>query len=525
MPVEPSRADSAATAVSPARRDDLPVLTGLRFLAAFSVLIGHGAAFILNFETRDYDFVYWLRQASGFGMTLFFVLSGFVIHYNYRISVTQGGGRGLGAFLWARFARLYPLFILTLPFNLLFSKRIFDLAAGDGTGFQGILEALPYFLTFTQSWFYVPIHGLPLISVVGAASPLTWSISTEWFFYLCYPLIALVLVRMRRPITAGIAAVGWCIAWTAVAIYLFDHRPEINEWAVSRFGRLADMSADLGNSYLRWLLYFSPYVRIGEFVLGCLVGELYLQLRGHLITGREALVGQAGLVLAFFSVLLLTYVTYGPVIGHDFFHKLNWNFALAPSAAIIVFCAARYVGPVARLLTIRPVLALGEASYSIYLLHFFVLIIVARLSAEALPATPTNVAFAVTKLIVLVAFILLISLASFAYFEAPARAWLRGLMRGPSGPARPILAMTVAASPIAAAAILVFATPTVLSGLQFGLGIVASGYNKICTSSRDTAFSQVSKTCDAIGRAYEVQRYKLRPRDGTCDLPGAAGCQ
>jgi peptidoglycan/LPS O-acetylase OafA/YrhL len=514
MPVEPIRADSAAPAVSPARREDLPVLTGLRFLAAFSVLIGHGAVFILNFETKNYDAVYWLRQASGFGMTLFFVLSGFVIHYNYRISVTQGGARGLGAFLWARFARLYPLFILTLPFNLFFSKRIFDLAAGDGTGFQGILEALPYFLTFTQSWFYLPIQNLPLISVVGAASPLTWSISTEWFFYLCYPLIALVLVRVRRPITAGIAAVVWCIAWTAIAVYLFDHSPEITKWAVNRYGRIADMSGDAQNSYVRWLLYFTPYVRIGEFVLGCLVGELYLQLRGRAIAGREALVGQSGLVLGFFSVLLVTCVTYGPPgVGHEFFHKLHWNFALAPSAAIIIFCAVRYVGPVARLLTIRPVLALGEASYSIYLLHFFVLIIAARLSAEALPATPANVAFAVTKLIVLVVFILLISLASFAYFEAPARAWLRGLMRAPSGPARPILAVTVATGPIVAAAILVVATPTVLSGLQFGLGIVASGYNRICASSRDTAFNQVSKTCEALGRAYEVQRYKLRPRN------------
>jgi hypothetical protein len=229
-------------------------------------------------------------------------------------------------------------------------------------------------------------------------------------------------------------------------------------------------------------------------------------------------------VLAFFSVLLVTYMNYGPGVGHEFFQKLNWNFALAPSAAVIIFCAVRYGGPVARLLTVRPVLALGEASYSIYLLHFFVLIITARLSAEALPATPANVAFAVAKLIVLVAFILLISLASFAYFEAPARAWLRQLWRTRSGSARPILAMTVAASPIVAATVLVFATPTVLSGLQFGLGFVASGYNKICTSSRDTAFNQVSKTCDALGLAYEVQRYKLRPREGAC-LPDAEGCQ
>ena len=505
---------AAGRSATPARaappHEDLPALTGLRFLAAFAVLIGHSAAFLLNFETRLYDAVYWLRQSSGFGMTLFFVLSGFVIHYNYHKAVTEGGIRGLGNFFWARFARLYPLFILTLPFNLLFSRRIFDLAAGDGTGFQGILEALPYFLTFTQSWFYVPIQGLPLISVVGAASPLTWSISTEWFFYLSYPLIVLVLLRVRRPIMMAIAIVAWCVAWTTLAVALYDHSPEINGWAVNRFGPIADMSTDQSNSYVRWLLYLSPYVRIGEFVLGCLIGELYLQLRSRPVSAREAVIGQIGLVLAFLSVLYVTYVTYSLAYGHDLFIKLNWNFALAPSAAVMIFCAARYSGPITRLLTNRPMQALGEASYSIYLLHFFVLIIAARLSAETLPATTSNISFAVTKFVLLDILILLISLASYRYFEAPARICLRSLWRAPSGEARPLLAATVAASPVLLAVILVIATPAVLSVLQAGLGVFASGYNKMCASSQGTAFTQVSKTCDALAVAYEAQRYKLR---------------
>jgi peptidoglycan/LPS O-acetylase OafA/YrhL len=53
---------------------------------------------------------YWVTQASGFGMSLFFVLSGFVIHYNYATLVTAGGFRGTAACLWGRFARLYRCF-------------------------------------------------------------------------------------------------------------------------------------------------------------------------------------------------------------------------------------------------------------------------------------------------------------------------------------------------------------------------------------------------------------------------------
>src|SRR5580704_2443077 len=102
------------TAQSAGRRPDVPALTGLRFLAAFSVLLAHGLAATAANNTLPQGVVYWLMQASGFGMTLFFVLSGFVIHYNYARLVTDGGVRGIAAFLWARFARLYPLFLLMM---------------------------------------------------------------------------------------------------------------------------------------------------------------------------------------------------------------------------------------------------------------------------------------------------------------------------------------------------------------------------------------------------------------------------
>src|SRR5262245_48554605 len=52
-------------------RQDLPTLTGLRFVAAFSVLIGHGFAWILADHETPGGVVFWVSQISGFGMTLF----------------------------------------------------------------------------------------------------------------------------------------------------------------------------------------------------------------------------------------------------------------------------------------------------------------------------------------------------------------------------------------------------------------------------------------------------------------------
>ena len=65
--------------------------------------------------------------------------------------------------------------------------------------FGSILRALPYFVFSIHSWVYTLIDGNPLISAIGGGSPITWSISTEWFFYLAYPLIAWLILRARTP--------------------------------------------------------------------------------------------------------------------------------------------------------------------------------------------------------------------------------------------------------------------------------------------------------------------------------------
>src|SRR5262249_10668338 len=153
---------------------EVPTLTGLRFVAAFSVLIGHGFSWILHNHETPGGAIYWISQISGFGMTLFFVLSGFVIHYNYGSLVATRRLRGVGAFLWARFARLYPLFLLMMVVYVALSSRMLELLAGHPERFGSILKALPYFMLSIHSWIYTVIDGNPVIDAIGGGSPITW---------------------------------------------------------------------------------------------------------------------------------------------------------------------------------------------------------------------------------------------------------------------------------------------------------------------------------------------------------------
>jgi len=437
-------------------------LTGLRFLAAFSVLVAHGASVLLGFAEVPFDTITWLKQASGFGMTLFFVLSGFVIHYNYGALVVGRGIAGKASYLWARFARLYPLYLLMLLVYVLLSSRTSALWTGHPERFKELLHSLPYFLLSVQSWVYVPVNNQDaLISGIGGASPLTWSISTEWFFYFAYFLVGLFVLRLRRPWTVILAGLIWSAIWIALASTLFARSPQIDAWAVERFGPVASMTHNWQDSFVRWLLYFSPYLRIGAFVLGCLTAQLYLLLRDRDVTRVEFRIAQGVLLIALASVPVVTYLMYAPDAPKNFFRPLNLNFGLALSVAPLLFCGVRYRSVFSRVLSTRPCLALGEASYSIYLVHYVVLMIVARTSTSGYSGSSFDVAWAVAKLVAVVAVILALSLLLYANFEAPARRWLRSLP-AKSATAGRMQAIVIAVSPAVLALVVIVGERSIL---------------------------------------------------------------
>src|SRR5687767_1120950 len=149
-----------------AAQPQLPVLTGLRFIAAFSVLIGHAVVWTGGDKVLA-GIAPFLSQAPALGMPLFFVLSGFVIHYNYGALFRQRFDIALVRFLGARFARLFPLYALLLGLYAV-EKNAQSIDAATWTAY----------LTLTQAWF-LRYEGPTWVGHM--LLPLAWSISVEWF--------------------------------------------------------------------------------------------------------------------------------------------------------------------------------------------------------------------------------------------------------------------------------------------------------------------------------------------------------
>jgi len=399
-----------------AERPPIPALTGLRFFAAFFILFAHAVDWLAQFQGSTigsgFSFV------AMYGMPLFFVLSGFVVHYNYgQLFELKGLRRATREFAVARIARLFPLYFFFLFISIL-ADDFSDKVAGAKNLYAVILG---YYLTLTQSWFYVTVDGKELINWLF---PLSWSISTEGFFYLAYlglvfPILAIRSLRLATWVAIGYAAVAM------LAFVLLRYKVDgVLIWAQGLVGNYIGPE-QFQDSFYRWLFYFSPYSRLAEFLMGCLASHVYVWSSSRPVTegGRR----RANIVLALMLSLLILFGAFyidllrAPLVN-EYVKHLALNFLCAPAIGYILFYVARYDTGFTRFLSRPMLLALGETSYSIYLVHTWTIGLFNKAAPELNVFTGVE---AVLRIVAAILLTLLLSNATYRLIETPGRRWLR----------------------------------------------------------------------------------------------------
>lgn len=498
---------------------DLPALTGLRFFAALTVVLGHGLQSVRGFEAQGLTLA--LSKLSGIGMSLFFVLSGFVIHYNYRRTIAEGGTGGLWRFLVARFSRLYPLFIVLVTFELYWSGTLHRALSGAPQDIGRLVGAAPYYLTLTHSWVYEVIEEASLVYQFGGIAAVSWSISTEWFFYLCYPLILLVVLRLGsvRAKLAAIAVLS-CVA-IACVWWVLTHVPAINAYGLDHFGREATTRDGGGHSLLRWLLYFSPWSRIAEFILGVLVCAVFLDLKEMPPGPTEQRLGFGLAVVALAGLGFAQFLFLGEGRPWQILTNYHMAYGYALPVALLIFCVARYRNAVTRFFSLPPLVAVGEVSYSLYLLHIGVIGWLAGRGLMTAAGGSTAGAWLSVALALGVA--IAASFVTYLAIEVPARTWFRRVLApGGAPPPAPFGPIAVWASRAGVAVALVLlplalvVTRPALTGPRSpgplvtdgGIATIEATYGANCGAAAGNATAKVAEVCD--GRASCLYRIDVR---------------
>lgn len=309
-------------------RLELTGLTGIRALAAGWVVVEHFRLVLYGlFPGTEAVLGPWIR--SGFlGVEVFFVLSGFIIAYNYADRFAAFSWSGYRAFLELRFARIYPVHLVTLlaMLALVLGARTLGVALSADGGYTPLSFAVN--LLNAQAVFGIPAWNSP-----------AWSISAEFAAYLAFPLIALRLVRLRTA-SAGLVAAGLLVVVGAAAMLA--------------------AGALVVDSPTGFLLV---WLRIAfEFTAGCCLyaGWRWLDQRRF---------GWRWDATAAVSVLALGVAL--EFVGVEGTQPL----VTLPVIALFVLACAGATGPVGRLLGSRLLLWGGRISYSVYMTHFIVLMV------------------------------------------------------------------------------------------------------------------------------------------------------
>lgn len=186
----------------------LDALTGLRIFAALWVCGDHFRQ-ITPTTVWEYPLVDPLFQNGGFGVELFFVLSGFILAHVYFDRFRQGVSRPqYWSFVTYRIARIYPVHVVTLLIMIALFVAAFVITgevSGEAERYSPV--AILSALTLTQAWFNIDTPNMP-----------SWSISAEWFAYLLFPLLCIALARVRGSLY-WFLGLGFALSFLSTVVY------------------------------------------------------------------------------------------------------------------------------------------------------------------------------------------------------------------------------------------------------------------------------------------------------------------
>lgn len=352
----------------------IKALTGIRGLAAFWVMFLH----LQIYRPHGVLALPGLRQLSRDGwlaVDLFFVLSGFIMMHVHGNDFVRPSLDRAKRFYVLRFIRIYPVHFVVLILHV----PLLALALRAG---KAVYAAAFSSRSFLLSLFM--LNGWGFYGSDGWNLP-SWSVSSEWFAYLLFPVTAAMVHRVRTRRLA--LAIGIAILVSALL---------------------------LGGFVSHWRQYMLPFwgvlVRVtSEFTLGCLAYRFYTR-------PIKPATAEIAAELSLAAVLAISLMSL----------RATFNVLTIAAFVTLVVGLSQANGPVGSAMQSRLMVYLGRISYSAYIVHALVLGVYAR----AIQRIPSNAGLVVESAIVVGFAVLVVGSAHVLYsiVEEPARRWLRGAL-------------------------------------------------------------------------------------------------
>ncbi len=293
----------------------IPSLDGLRAIAFFIVFIPHAQPF--------------KALPGGFGVTVFFFLSGYLITSLLREEARKTSGISLKEFYLRRLLRIFPPCYITVTLVSALA------AAGLVYNRESYASLVSAYLYFSNYWNVLGWGNLP------AGLGVLWSLAVEEHFYLLFPILYKWFVRRamgrRQQALVLIALILAALAWRCYRVAVW-HSPWVN-------------------------IYEGTDTRFDSILAGCVLAIVANpRLGDHVpwLTRRAATLAWAGMIL-----IVMCFAYRNPFFRNTVRYTLL-EVGLMP---IFFYLTLPHPNFVARCLSVRWLRHLGQLSYSMYLIH------------------------------------------------------------------------------------------------------------------------------------------------------------
>jgi peptidoglycan/LPS O-acetylase OafA/YrhL len=310
---------------------------------------------LFHFETR--------LRGGYLGVDMFFVISGFVIASSTLREIDRTNTFSWSAFLHRRVRRLLPgIGVIAVATSVLSILLLSPFGPQQETA-KMLLSAASYtsnFVLMPQSYFSLDPKANPLLHL--------WSLAVEEQFYFVWPIAIILLigirkrlpVRMFKPLV-WVAVIGVVLASCWLFLVCSVSGSEVSEFLWFK-------------PFIQWditpehFAFYSPFTRAWEFVAGVLAALLLRSRFVAFALKAGSLITYCGVALVLFGV---AWASKFPEIQHD----ANWSTNTSATLVVVAGTMLWIIGGIRenfirRFMSLRPFTLIGDCSYSIYLLHW-----------------------------------------------------------------------------------------------------------------------------------------------------------
>ncbi|QUC68196.1 acyltransferase family protein [Aristaeella hokkaidonensis] len=292
-------------------------LQAIRAIACLMIFMYHGVGSRFN-------------CGGVWGVSVFFVMSGFVMVYSYWKRPVEPTIKSATTFAIRKIKKLFPLHVIMLIVGLIREILIqHEISVQSEIIKLGI--TIPLLQTWSSEWYQ-------------ALNSVDWYLSVTLFLYFIFPFI-LNAIKKRTPNKKETFLYILCIYTTQIII-----------GAVFHFF--------IPNIDIKWIVYCFPLYRLGDFAIGCLVGYLFTFKRDNISLWKKNTSKAEILILPF---TILSWAIY--YFSDESMKWFSYTCLFLPFSVGLIAIFAKGDGTISRIITNRILLFVASVSSYFFLIH------------------------------------------------------------------------------------------------------------------------------------------------------------